>query len=279
MAIRGAQYTNRATQEVGSNIDFLVRKQQELRNSAIMMLAGGVMWTALAAMATLAIGKIMSSTVEGKTAIHGLQTATESLTASLGTAFVKILGPSLTTLAGFINAIASAPPFVHNLIAAMVIFGITLLGIKGISMLMSGTWDLMMQKLTLMGIVSVGTSNTMTGAFIRLQAAMGPIIMGFTLGASMAAMMGENAWVLIPIIAGLTTVFTILAIAINSAAFGLSILTVGVAAVIGAAAYVTASQSMPKSFATGTRLAERTGIAVIHAGEEVVSVNERRSRQ
>jgi len=274
MAIRGANYTDRATREVGRNIDELVKKQNELRQNSVMLIAGGLMWTAMAGMAVMAITKIMEASLEGRRIMFSFGQATEKLMASMGTAFATILGPTIKMLTILLDAVAKAPPWVHNLIASFTLLGITLLGIKGISMIMTGGFDLIMMKMTSMGVVSVGTASTMSLAFMRLQAAMGPIILGFTLGAQLAAMMGENAWMLIPVLAALTIAFTALAVTLWSAATALSILTIGGAAIAGVGAIIAAQQSIP-SYQYGTEYVRKTGPAIVHEGDRITPASDR----
>jgi len=267
IAIRGINYTDRATRQVGRNIDILIRKQQELRRASVALIAGGLMWTAMAAMATLAIYKIMEASAEGRRLMRTFGRATERLLRGLGTAFVRVLGPSIMMLTNLFNALARHPEIL-NLITVLTVLGLTMLTIRGMSMVMTGSFDMVMMSMVNMGIITVGTSNTMAAAFVRLQAAMGPIIMGFMLGVQLATMLGERAWVLVPVIGALTIAFALLAVKMWSVAAAWSVITFGAAALAGVAAMVALQAQMP-TYQMGTRLVQHTTPAIVHAGETI----------
>ena len=50
VAIRGVNYSDRATRQVGKNIDELTKKQQILQRQMTMTFAAGVLYTIMAAM-------------------------------------------------------------------------------------------------------------------------------------------------------------------------------------------------------------------------------------
>lgn len=115
IGIRGMNYTDRATREVGSNIDELIRKQQQLKMSAIALIAGGIMWTVMATMATVAIGRLMDATVQGHRIMFAFGKATENVMKSLGENFVKILGPTIQMLTVFLNTVSRIQPLMYFL--------------------------------------------------------------------------------------------------------------------------------------------------------------------
>lgn len=272
VAIRGINYTDRATREVGKNVDELIKAQQRLRQQSIAMLAAGVMFTTMAALMVVALKQVVVATGEGQRMMHQFDKATNQLMKGLSSAFVDILGPSIKTLSALITILAQNP-VVMKFAAALMTLGIALIMVKGVSMLAGGSFNLIMQQMTTMGVVSVGTAGTMTMAFLRLQAAMGPVIMGFTLGSMMASMMGKNAWILIPIIGALTVIFTMLAATMWNAAGALAVLTFGAAAVAGAVAIAYAASQTPH-YQLGTRYARQTQMALVHEGEMLTPMRE-----
>lgn len=273
VAVRGINYTDRATREVGKNIDELIKAQQRLRQHAVIMLSAGAMWLTMAGLISTGINQIIASTAEGRRALNSLSRATNEAMKALSEAFLKTMGPTISLLTNFFRYIGQHKE-IASLIAVLGSLGVSLLIIKGISMILPAVWDLVIQRMTLMGIVSVGTANTMTGAFIRLQAAMGPIIMGFMLGSALASAFGKNAWAIAGAITGLTVVFALLATQLWSAAAALSILTFGIAAAAGAAAIALASQNVP-SYQVGTEYVSRTQMAIVHEGEKIVPSQDR----
>ncbi len=273
VAIRGINYTDRATREVGKNIDTLIKEQQKLRQHAVQMLMAGTMWTAFAGLAVIGIGKIIGASAEGRRALRMLERATNEMLKSMSQAFLKVLGPTINMLTQFLRLIAQNQPLMQ-LIAVLATLAIALVTVKGVSLIMSGAWDLVMQKATLMGVVTVGTANTMTMSFIKLQAAMGPILMGFMIGAQLAAMFSNNVGAMVALIGVLTVATLALAAALWKAGLGLSILTFGGAAIAGVAAMAFASQATP-SYQVGTEYVRRTRPAMVHEGEKITSVRDR----
>jgi len=110
VSIRAVNYTDRATRQVGRNIDYLIRKQNEMRRAAVTMMAAGLMWTAMGGLAFMAIGKIIEKSAEGRRAIHIFGRATDRMLKALGTAFIKAAGPAIKMLTGLFNAIAQLDP-------------------------------------------------------------------------------------------------------------------------------------------------------------------------
>jgi len=273
VAVRGVNYTDRATREVGRNIDVLIKAQQRLRQHATQMLMAGAMWLAFAGLAVMGIGKIVGASAEGRRALRVLERATNELLTSMSQAFVRVLGPTIRLLTQFFSLVAKNQALVQ-LIAILATVGISLLMVAGVSMMLPAVWDMVMQKATIMGLVTVGSANTMTMAFNRLSAAMGPIMLGFMIGAQLAALFGENADKMAVVVGVLTVAVTALAIKLHSAALGLSILTFGAAAVAGIAAMAYAQKDMP-SYQVGTEYVRRTRPAIVHEGEKITSARDR----
>lgn len=273
VAIRGINYTDKATREVGNNLSAVVKAEQRIQQQAIMMLSAGVMWTVFASLAVTALQKVMASSNEGARILNQFNRATQNLMRGLGDAFAKVLGPSMAALGAFFNIVAKNPMLLQ-MAAALATVAVALVAIKGVSMIATGAFDMVMMKTVQMGLLSAGSANTMTASFVRLQLALGPIVMGLTIGSQMAAMLGKNAWVLIPVIGALTAVFIGLAVALHHAAMWTSILTFGAAAIAGVGAMVYA-QSQAPSYQMGTRFAKQTGPAWVHQGEQITSTREK----
>jgi len=138
VAIRGINYTDRATRQVGRNIDYLIKKQQQLKQAAVMMIAGGAMWVAMGAMAMMGIMKVMEASREGARVMRTFSRSTQQLMKAMGIAFAKTLGPMISALTGLFTWIAKAPPIVHRIIAALMLLATTTLIMKGLSMVFAG---------------------------------------------------------------------------------------------------------------------------------------------
>lgn len=273
VAIRGINYTDKATREVGKNISALIKEQQRLQQQAIMMLSAGVMWTVFASLAVMGIQKIMAASNQGAKVLAQFDRATQNLMRGLGDAFAKVLGPSMAALGAFFNIIAKNPVLLQ-MAAALATVGLALVAIKGVSMIAGGAFTMLTLQATQMGLITNATAKSMSASFVQLQMALGPIVMGLSIGAQMAAMLGKNAWVLIPVIGALTAVFIGLAVALHHAAMWTSILTFGAAAIAGVGAMVYA-QSQAPSYQIGTRFAKQTGPAWVHQGEQITSTREK----
>lgn len=269
LAIRGLNYTDRAAREVGKNVDFLVQEQQKLRRHAVQLVSAGIMWLAFAGLAVMGIGKIINASAEGRRAMRSLGRATNELLKELSKAFLKVLGPVIKILTSFFRLLSQNETLLQ-IAAALATVGIALIAVMGITKLMTAGWDFMIGSMILTGAVGFTTANTLTVAFMKLQAAMGPIIMGLLLGAQLAALFGKNAWVLVGILGVLTVAMLAYAWSTHFAAKGMALLTFGASALAGAAAIVaTGAFSAPPKYQTGVEYVRRTGTAVVHEGERI----------
>lgn len=278
VAIRAANYTDRATSQVGRNVDAMIKKQQALRKQMIATFASGILYTVMAGMIVIALGKIMQSTMEGRVLINNFNKSVTSLSKGLGEQLVKVLGPTIKMLTNFLVIISRNAPLMR--LVAILMFATTVfLAVKGVTMLLSFALMLLTQwwatvtasmgTFTVYGGYATAQVLTLSGAFTVLKASLGPALLIFTMMYQVASAFGDYAWVLIPVIVALTAIFAYLAVTLWSAATALSILTFGAAAAIGVGAAIMAHQQMP-SYQQGTRYVSKTGPAIVHEGEQVI---------
>lgn len=279
VAIRGMNYTDQATRQVGRNIDALVRKQQELQQQSMRLAMAGIMWVAFASLATMAITKIMEKSMEGRLALHELDRSMNKMLSTVGEGFAKVLAPAMKLLGMFFDIIAKHP-MIGQMVAVLATLLISFIALKGITMILAalsqylGISHLLQaqatQQLTLTQFGCTTSTMTLSGAFKILHASLGPAFMIFMLFFQVGMMFQQNAPALLAIIIALTAAMTIFAAASWSAATAFSILTYGTAAVIGVGAAIAASSSAP-TYQTGIHSVRKTGLIIAHEGEEIRS--------
>lgn len=276
LAIRGINYTDRATREVGKNVDAMIKKQQELRQQGIQLLSAGMMFTALGGMAFAGIMKMVNASVEGHRAMRIFGREAEQAAKTLGSEFFKVLAPLISMLTNLMRVISQNKDLA-KFVAILGTIAVALLIAKGASLMLGAGLKFLQSSLVTTNAVATTTSatglNALTIGLTKLQAALGPIILGFTIGAALVSMFGDNAWAAVAIIGVLTVAISALAIALHASALGLSILTFGAAAVAGGAAMAIAASSTP-SFQHGTKYVRKTGPAILHEGEQVISTRD-----
>lgn len=283
VAIRGMNYSDRAFREVGGNITTLEERQKQMqRTMAITSIAAGAMFIALAAMASYSIGRLMDMTQKGHQIMFAFGKATENMLKSLGNAFVTVLGPSIQMLTSFLNAISRSQPLMAffavvatGLITLLSLYGVMLL-LRGVSTLLSFSFGGLGKAMAEYAIVSqfpLLATEKLAFTFNVLKASLGSAMLIFMLMNSVAMMLGKNAWVLIPILGALTIAMVAYAVATHKAALGMAMLTWGASAILGVAAFLAAQASIP-TYQAGTRVIQRTGPAIVHAGEEIRRANQ-----
>lgn len=276
VAIRGMNYTDRATRQVGRNIDYLVRKQQQMRQAAVGLIAGGIMWMALSAMATMAIYKIIEKSSEGRRAIRLFSRSSERMLRSLGTAFLKVMGPAITMLTKLFDTIANLNPVVLQVMAAFIMGGLALLTYKGLSMALTGALEYLRAGHAMTALATNQTTLTQYGcatstltlgaAFKVLSASLGKAVMFFTVFMMLGQILGSEGSKWAAVITVIATAVAVLAIFLWKGAIALSVLTFGLAAAAGLGAI--AAMGTP-SYQYGTRMVQRTGPAIVHAGDVI----------
>lgn len=279
ISIRAIQYTDRATQQVVGNMSKLMAAEEKLhRRTAILSIAGGVMWIALASMATSAIMSIMRTTREGAGIMNQFDKSLGQLTKSFGTAFVKVLGPTIKILTNLFDVISKLPMPVLTFIASGIMLGLTFLTIKGLTMTLSGVFNLLgleMWKETAANLLfaqSEGVVLTSTQALkvgiMGLVGSLQKVLVGFTLFMSLGIMLGKNYPAIVAAMTAITVAIIALGVALHWTGTWMSVLTFGAAAIAGLAASAAVSASMP-NYQVGTRRLQKSGPIYAHAGEMV----------
>jgi len=281
IAIRAIQYTDRATKQVTDNIDKLITKQDSLRKqTAIANIAGGVMWTALGLMATTAITGIMRATRQGAGVMNQFDRSMGQLTKSFGAAFTVVLGPSIKMLTAFFNAISRLPPQLLQFIAAGAVAAVTFVTLKGATMLLTGVlgyfnvigaqsnviYANMVGGQLVLATTTKGTALAFTNLGTAISASVGVFSMFLMIGMQFKGVAGIIVAAIGIIIAALGAYKVHLAVAAGLQAM-LSPWMLPMMAGAGLAAGVIAANL--GGFQVGTRKVQRTGPALVHAGEMI----------
>jgi len=284
VAIRGVNYTDRATREVGGNVDKLVRKQQELQTQMIQTFAAGMLWSVMAAMMVGGMIKIMETSYQGRNAIRVFTRSLNKFTKALSEQFMKVLGPVISGLTSLMDAMAKNEPLMRLIVGLMIIVTV-LMAVQGVTMLLTAAMHFIGVSFTsatlTLNLWSTSAQYAsfsamgLSGALSVLRASMGPAIVMFMAMYQLTSALGESAWLLIPIIIALTAAMAIYAATTWSAAIALSILTWGAAALIGVGAAMYAQSQVP-TYQMGTSYVQKTGPAIVHRGEQIIPAGERR---
>jgi len=281
VAIRGINYTDQATRQVGANIDKLVQKQQMLRTEAIRMVMAGTMWITFAGLATYAVTRIMEKTVEGTILMKQFGKSMDALLANIGQGFVRTMGPTIKMLGAFFDLMAKVPA-IGQLVAILGTLFITLLALKGVMMVITGLTTFMglsfhaaaVGGMHYSFVTDLMTAKTLTlsSAFMIMRASLGPAVALFVVFYQIATAIGQYAPALLAVIAALTVAMAAYAAITWSAATALSILTFGIAAAVGVGAAIAAQKLTPTPhYQLGVRSVRQTQLAVVHEGEEIRS--------
>jgi hypothetical protein len=281
IAIRAIQYTDRATKQVADNIDKLITKQDSLRKqTAIANIAGGIMWTALGVMASSAIMGIMRTSSAGARVMNQFDRALSQLSKSFGKAFTEVLGPVIKALTGLFTWISKLPPQLLQFIAAGALAGVTFITLKGATMLLTGA----LTYFNIIGAQSNVMYANMVGGQLVLATTTKGTAMAFTnLGTAISASVGVFSMFLM-IGMQFKGVASIIVAAIGIIITALSLYRLHLAGAItlqsmlspwmvpimaGAGLAAGALASNLGGFEIGTRRVQRTGPAIVHAGEMV----------
>lgn len=274
ISIRAMNYTDRATRQVGRNIDYLMRKQNELRRNAVMMMSAGIMWTVMGALAMMGIMKIGEASTEGRRAIRTFSRSTDRLMKAFGTAFVRAMGPAIKLLTAFFNWMSALDPRILQVIASIILAGVALVTLKGATMAVKGAIDYLTASQSVNALATGQTilanygcaTSTMTlgSAFAFLRVNLGKALIIFTIFMSLGQILGREGSKWATVIGMIAMAIWGLAVALKAAAFSMSVLTFGAAAIAG----IAAMAAMP-SYQYGTRMVQRTGPAIVHAGDVI----------
>jgi len=272
VAIRAINYTDQATKQVGDNITKLEAQQRALRTEAVKMVMAGVMWVTFAALATMAISKIMEKSVEGRRVLAQFERSMNNMLKTLGSSFTEMLGPSIKMMSGFFDMIAKNPALA-NLIVVLTVLLITFIALKGVMMIASGAMTLFGVTAQLEYIaVSLATAGhlSLATSIMTVQAAIGPVLIGFTLMFTLCQRLPPVLAIVVGAILALTAAIIILKSVLGDYSW-IAGLAIGGAAIGAMAAGVwNMTQSQP-TYQTGVYSVRKTGPAIIHEGEEIRS--------
>jgi len=295
ISIRAANYTTRAFQDSIRGLKKVEQQEiaQQLRAKR-NILAMSALYLSFSLIAVNSIVKVMKASAAGQNVLDRFSQRTSKAMARIGDAFAAILGPVLEVLAGILEFVTANP--VLNLVAA----GITLVAIGLFTAWSAGKLFAASLALVhvLLGKVAVKATvvgqqtlpalipnlRTTTAATWSLASALQAVVIGFTAGfaivSTVATLFGRTPAIIASVITAIAALIVIvwqLAAAQWSVAGAMSVITFGAAALAGGAAIagVIAASSPDEdfglvgSFATGTSYVRKSGLAMVHEGEEI----------
>lgn len=272
VAVRGINYTDQATRQVGRNIDVLVKKQQELQTQAMKLVMAGIMWTVFAGLATMAISKIMEKSLEGRRALFEFNKSMDKMLSTLGTSFTKILTPALKALGSFFDLVAKTP-ILADLLATVIVLGVAFMALKGALMVASGAmtyFGIATQLETMIVNLAEKGHYGLAASLSVVHQSLGPVVIGFTLMFMICQRLPAPIAIVIGVILALAAAIILLRSVLGDFSW-----MVGVGVAAGAAGAIAAgvwNLTEPQQvYQTGVRSVRKTGLVVAHEGEEIRS--------
>lgn len=279
VALRAVNYSRPAFSQATSQVKALQAWQQRLMNQqkqmerqSRMMIGVGLMYSVMGAMVGFAIGKMISMSREGSQYMEKFSQVAGKAAAEIGKALFDTLKPALDVVLSLLRII-SENKALATMIGHLMILVSTMLVVQGISKILGGVWMRMGMQALITG--QVGLKGLVKGLFEVNIAANGLLattmkLFGifyvfFAVSTALADALGG------PLQAAIVMLIPLLAVLVGmlwAGATAVSIISVGVAAAAGIAGMVAAQQSIPE-FQTGTRFAQRTQPALVHAGEKI----------
>lgn len=275
ITIRAINYTDRAFNAISKSIGALQKDEAKLTQTAnVLKLSAGMMWMALGAMAISGITQMIRVTREGRTVMNAFDRSIRDLTKAFGTAFTTVLRVPIQLLTNFLNALSKLDPRILAIISLAVLFGIGLMTIAGAIWVVQGVMGILNKSflsniLTLkmwhnMSFSVIASTQGLGRALSLVRFSLAQVIGVFSIFLALGMLLGSEGAKWAAVIAIIATAVAMLAIWLSEAAIAWGVLTFGLAAAGGLAV----AALMP-SHQVGTRKAQFTGPAIIHAGERI----------
>jgi len=284
ITLRAANYTTRAFNDTIKSLKKLEQQQLMFKmNAQRNIMAVGIMYMAFAGIAIQTMSSIISASAYGQRMLTRFGDSISKSMAKLGDTLARMLEPILSVVASLLQ-IATANPILRMLISLAIMLGTAFLIWKGITMVLSGAIGMLSLQMSANALTTkasqtslmswIPTAKAATGAALSLGIAINWAFMGFAVGLGLVMAIYSAFGKLPAIIAAVTIAIIGLAVALWSAAGGLSVLTFGAAAIAGGAAIAGAIVASQPEFAMGTSFVRKGGLAVVHEGEEIRSARE-----
>ena len=287
ISLRALNYTDRAFQAAIGNLKNLTKQERENLKTALKMMEmgrfqiqAGMLYGAMLGMVGGQLFALMSQTKVGSGYMREFTKSIEDTKVAFADTFFEVLKPVLDVVRGFLNLIKQNAPL-RTAVVILAMVSMALMGVYAASLVLSGIYKHMTAQMTINNFIRA------KGVLIKFKAAMANITLAASnhaLATSLVAV-GISAGVafalffalkdiLGPLPAGIIAVaaaIAVLAAILWSAAAAVAILTVGVAAGLGAAAFASAVDQSKAvgGFAGGTRGLSHTGMFFGHKGEVI----------
>lgn len=281
ISIRAIQYTDRAFKAVNENVYALMNAEQKLkRTGEVLKLSAGMMWVALGAMALGGMMNMMKATSQGRRVMRDFEKSISSLTKAFGDAFVKILGPIVRILTVFLNVIASLPQPVLMVLSGVALFAVTAIIAKGATMALTSAMSLLgiSMKTATFGTyqlingewVAITSTNGLTASLKGLKMSLSSCVTIFSTFVMIGMMFGKTGGIIIATIASIVAALAVYKMHLLGLSIAQAVASPWMipAMIAGGLAMGGAIAAMG-NFQVGTRKAQVTGPAIVHAGERV----------
>lgn len=286
ITLRAANYTTRAFGDTIKGLKKLEQQQLQFKmNAQRNIMAVGIMYLAFAGIAVQTISRIVSASKYGQRMLENFGIRISKSMARLGDTLARLLEPILNVIASLLE-IATANPILRMLLSLVIMLGTAFLVWKGVTMMLSGAIGMLSIQMSAKALATkaattslmawIPTAKVATASAISLGTAINWVFAGFAVGLGLVMAIYSAFGKLPAIIAAVTIAVIALAVALWSAAGGLSVLTFGAAAIAGGAAIAGAIVASQPEFAMGTSFVRKGGLAVVHEGEEIRSARESR---
>lgn len=281
ITIRAINYTDRAFKAISKSIGALQKDEAKLAQTAnVLKMSAGMMWVALGAMAVSGMMQMMRATREGRAVMRDFDKSVGALSKSLGQAFTTVLGQAIRILTGLLNAIAKIPAPILTMITAMGVLILMYGMFRASAWVLSGTMGMLGVSFKLVGptiqayigdaMAGVVSTDALKMSISGLNVSISTCVMFFMAFVMIGMMFGKTAGIIVAGIGGIIAALIIYTHWQKVAAilqgtlnwWSAAAMIAGGLAIGGAIAALT-------SFQVGTRKAQFTGPAIVHAGERV----------
>lgn len=305
LVVRGSYQAGMALRMARTDIENLtkvqkqtIRASEEMVRVSHQILFAGAAFTVFGALVTRGLMKVMEASQEGRKALFNFSRSTTQSLRRISRALAPMMESFLKATAGIMEFISKSPLLSQVAAGVLMVAGPLLLlsgiivTIGGAGRMLIGVWlrkkaiadvlSVSVQKLTASITpygLSAGAAVAPTQALsLSMGALVGILMRGmfyFTMVYTVANMINKAFGPLAGTIVGLTAVLAPFVALLWGGAAAMSVMTMGAAALAGAAMIGTVVQSIP-SYQAGTAFVRQGGLAMLHGGEEIKSARESR---
>ena len=275
IALRAVNYTDYAFSAAIRNLDEMKKKEMEQirlqRQLASATVRAGAMYAAMGGMILSALVYMARFSTQGSQFMSMFQEKTERALGAIGEKALRILYPTLKFIVRILDAIAENDALAMFVAILAITIG-SLIMLAGVAKIVVGS--LMYLKTVFASTSILGKQLTITIAGLNLQlkityATLLKVMIIFFILYEITSFLVENFGVMPALILMVAVAVGVLAIALWKSAIAMSVLTFGIAAILGIGAALAAWHigQQTVGYQAGTRFVPHTGLALVHEGE------------